>query len=948
MPNRDAPRRLRIRLFGAPEILVDGSPLQVDTRKAVAILIVLATDGRPYARDELAALLWPDSDDIGARGALRRTLSVMRSAMGDGLLAVDRTRVDIVREQADIDLVELERRAASQSVPDLAAAADLARGPFLAGFSLRDSPEFDDWRAARAMRVERTVADILDRLVIGLAATGEVAAAAAAAGRRVDLDPLDEGAHVRRMELLAASGDRAAALRQYRACVAILDRELGVPPLPETTARYEAIRDAPHDTDLARPTIRIGDSTPPAPIVTSKPVAALPLVGRDGALAVIAAARVGASPDGRVVAVVGEPGIGKTRLVETALEQARAAGAATLSTRAYAVERRIAYGPIVDALRTALGDATLGPRVRGLDAATLASLAAIVPGLDAAPAGEAHSGSVVQARLLAAIATALEVVLGGERPGLFVVDDLHWADDATLGALAYLVRRLDGRRLAVVLTWRAEELDDTARPVAALASGIAGDAVIALDRLDREDVRALLETVAIADGPATADELWRASEGLPLYIAAALADGPATPGSMPAGVRAVLEERLAGIDGLPAQVLTAAAAIGRSFELTTLRQASGRTEDEIVEAIETLSGRGLIRPADARSDGDLRYDFAHAAVRDLVDGSTSLARRRLLHRRIADVLRSDATGLGRDDPARYARIARHEREAGRDAEAAEAFREAGEAARRVYANREAIELYEASLGLDHPDATGLHTAIGDLRTRLGDYDGAIDAYETAAARATPASLPTIEAALAHAHLRRGDLTAADRHLDAALAGSDDPAWLAHRLVDRAVLRRRAGDRDAAATAASAAEVEAGRTGDPVIIGGARRIAGLIALDRGDTDAAIEALTAAVVAAADDPDPSAGIAAQTGLAMATAAAGDVDEALRHGSAAVEASQRIGDRHLEAAVENHLADILHDAGREADAMEHLKRAVALFAEIGEAESEREPGIWALAAW
>ena len=85
-----------------------------------------------------------------------------------------------------------------------------------------------------------------------------------------------------------------------------------------------------------------------------------------------------------------------------------------------------------------------------------------------------------------------------------------------------------------------------------------------------------------------------------------------------------------------------------------------------------------------------------------------------------------------------------------------------------------------------------------------------------------------------------------------------------------------------------------------------------------------------------------------LALAIAAGGSTDEAVATAQTAIETCCRIGDRHLEAAAENHLADILHEAGREAEAMEHLKRAVALFAEIGEAESEREPGIWALAAW
>src|SRR4029079_12392278 len=245
MPRRDATPTLEIRLFGPPEARVNGAPLEVDTRKALAVLAVLATDGRAYARDELAALLWPESDDAGPRGALRRTLSVMRAAIDESVLRIDRQRVELDRARCWIDLAEVQRLAATDSTDALGTAADLVGGPFLAGFSLRDSPEFDDWRAARATQVERTVTDVLDRLVAALAATGETAKAAAVAGRRIDLDPLDEAAHVSRMELLAASGDRSGALRQYRACVAILERELGVAPLPETTARYEAIRDAP-------------------------------------------------------------------------------------------------------------------------------------------------------------------------------------------------------------------------------------------------------------------------------------------------------------------------------------------------------------------------------------------------------------------------------------------------------------------------------------------------------------------------------------------------------------------------------------------------------------------------------------------------------------------------------------------------------------------------------
>ena len=133
------------------------SPLEVDTRKAVAILAVLATDGRPYGREELAALLWPDADDASARGALRRTLSVLRGAVGPDVLRVDRQQVALVPSHYDVDVGRLETLGASGNPADLATAAELARGPFMAGFTLRDSPEFDDWRAARAASVERTV-----------------------------------------------------------------------------------------------------------------------------------------------------------------------------------------------------------------------------------------------------------------------------------------------------------------------------------------------------------------------------------------------------------------------------------------------------------------------------------------------------------------------------------------------------------------------------------------------------------------------------------------------------------------------------------------------------------------------------------------------------------------------------------------------------------------------
>lgn len=930
--NRKQPvPRLEIRLLGPPEVLVDGAPLVVDTRKAVAILAVLATERRAFARDELAALLWPDADASAAHGALRRTLSALRAATGATVL-VDRARVSLAPGGVKIDLADLQRLAASDSRRALAAAAALARGPFLAGFHLRDSPDFDDWRAARAVAVDRIVLSVLDRLAAASEAAGDLPAAIAAASRRLDLDPLDETGSVRLMDLYMRSGDRAAALRQYRSCVAILDRELGVAPLESTRARYEAIRDldAPPATTEPAPAGRhvapVGEFVVPG----------LPLVGRDEAMrTLVALHRTAAAGTGRIAAITGEAGIGKTRLGEAVVEHIRAHGGRVLTARAYAGERGIAYAPILDLLRSALAE--VGSIDRSLTPALRAELARLMPALDPGRrADQPHAdGPGAHARLVAAVADGLTAIAEGPEPGCVWVDDLQWADGATLEALDYLGRRLGGRRMLVLLSWRPEDLDEATEPIVRrLAAPPA--IVVELERLERSAVVALASPTTT--DPDVIDRLVAASEGLPLYVVEALAAGDLTLTTMPVGVRAMLRARLAAASETAAQVLAAASVIGRSFDLATVRYAGGRSEGETVDALDESLRRGLIRETGAG------LDFAHGGLRDVAYQSISLTRRRLLHRRVAEALRLDLGAVGRDDLARLALIAAHERDGGRTAEAAEAFRLAGARAAAIFANRQAIEHDEAALALGHPDVTGLHAEIGRLRTRLGDYEGAITALEAAAAGADEAALPGIEHAIAGARLRRGDLVAAARHLEAALGGTSDPALAARVLVDRSVVLRLRGDLPGALAAARMALDSAAGAGDPAAIGAAHRSLGLIALASGDAEGARIASRQAV-AASDPHDPTARIAALTGLALAEAAAGDVEVGLRHGAAAVDACRQIGDRHLEGAVENHLADLLHAAGRDDDAMVHLRRAVTAFAEVGGRPADSDPGIWML---
>ncbi|MDX6555392.1 MAG: hypothetical protein QOD86_1587, partial [Miltoncostaeaceae bacterium] len=219
-----------IRLLGPPEILRDGRPVRVDTRKAVALLAYLVLTGRPHSRDALAELLWPGHDESHARGALRRTLSTLRGAVGDALEA-GREQVALRPGALDVDV----ERFRAGALGDAEEAVALYRGDLLAGFALRDSAEFEHWVALEADLLRRELAGALDRAGELAADRRDWAGAIRAARRRLELDPLQETAHRQLIGLLARSGDRAAALAQYRECVRALNRELGVGPLPETT-----------------------------------------------------------------------------------------------------------------------------------------------------------------------------------------------------------------------------------------------------------------------------------------------------------------------------------------------------------------------------------------------------------------------------------------------------------------------------------------------------------------------------------------------------------------------------------------------------------------------------------------------------------------------------------------------------------------------------------------
>ncbi len=943
---------LRLALLGPPRVELDGAAVTFDTRKALALLAVLAVRGEAQSRDALAALLWPEHDATHAGGALRRTLSVTRAGIGPDAMQLRGRTVDLAPSvHVDIQRLHATTDDVARHHPDddpvcdrclrrLAQVPKLVRGRFLEGFGLRDSPEFDDWAAATAEALDREVAEALDRLSDGHAARGHVDAALAAAHQRLAMDPLHEETHRRLMRLHAEAGDRSGAILRYRECVRILDRDLGVVPMPETTELYHRIAAGP---DTARDRREAVEAAPPAG--TAKP--SLPLTGRRPDLGALLGAWRQAKHEGRLVLLEGEPGIGKTRLLEEMGHGVSAAGARAVVLTAHDGEQAIPYAPVVGALERLLGEDHGHRWLDALPDWARGELSRVIPSVaDSDDPGAVIEGPGAEIRFMEGLSRSLLAAADGPG-GLICVDDLQWADSATLAVLGYLARRIADARCCLVLARRPPEPDqDQIGELLRVVRRRGLLVEIRPARLTRAEVADL------ANGTGTsldADRLYAETEGIPFFVAEYLA-APAQPGApdaTPRPIRELLAGRLEDLGAATRQVLVAAAVIGRSFEPELVRAASGRSPSETAAAIEDLLARGLITESVA-ADGTPRYDFDHAKTREVAYGSASLARQRLLHRRVAlALLQPAARRTG--DHALAATVARHLRAAGDDRGAARYLRIAGDEAAAVFAHEEALDLYRSAIALDPASPGPLHERIGEESTRLGRYDDAVAAYEAAAAVADPRSAWRIERRLADVHGRRGEWSLAEAHLAAALSGlsADAPADRARLIADRALLTHRLGDRRRATRLAGEALESAGAARDPACVAQAHNLLGILARDAGHHAQARQHLEASLALAGAQHLEEARIASLNNLALLSLAAGDPGQAVDTARAALEAAVTIGDRHREAAIRNNLADALHAAGQRDAAIEELKQAVAIFAEIGR-PGGMEPEIWKLVDW
>jgi DNA-binding SARP family transcriptional activator/tetratricopeptide (TPR) repeat protein len=807
---------LRLAVFGPPEVFHDERRLSFALHKAEALLLYLAVEGGMHSRSKLAALLWPDSESSTARNALRNALALLRSllagasAAGHSHLLQEQELLGLNTQaplERDLDVVQRAWKAAqglatvsseeqrAALVATVQHALSLVRGPFLDGFWLREETAFDEWHEQQQQQWQVRVQLLLERLSSWQEEGFELEPAKTTLTRWLSLEPLSEEASRRLMRVHLTQGDLTAAVQVYATLRARLAEELRVKPSAETAALAERIRATKARRGVA--------PAQPSPTVESRPPGELvaPLVGRAAAFRQLVGryqqARQGQP---QAVLLVGEAGIGKTRLASEFVTWAWAQRAEVLRGHAIELGGRLPYQPLVEALREGL-EAENAPEDL-LEDLWLAELSRLLPELRLrypdlpAPTQDELSGKL---RLFEAVARLLEA-LAQRAPVVLLLEDLHWVDGASLDLLRYLGHAWKGQNSRVLLlgTVRSEELELNPELYAQLLD-LGRDLPLTqlpLPPLSQTETFELLEALATEEehamgwpshvGASSASErpmvvlgnvLFARTGGQPLYLletlkllrerqwllphltaegvfrlapaeelVAALAQPESRRELLPPSVRAMIQTRLFRLSSPARQLVMAGAVLGSTTSAKLLWLLAGLPVPEGVEALEEAIKSSILREEEAGVGRPASYGFSHDLVRDVVYTELGAARRLVLHQHALAMLEIEGA------PA--AELAYHALSAGEVEVAYRYSVKAGEEALAVFAVEEAIGHYEQARALlkaqpslqsrlSASEVEHLYVRLGQAYAFLNAWTSAQQIYEELLAYAQQHQLPVL-------------------------------------------------------------------------------------------------------------------------------------------------------------------------------------------------------------
>ena len=743
---------LRLLTLGAPEVRLGVDLVTFPTRKTLALLIYLAIEAGSQPREHLAALLWPEATPERSYANLRNTLGHLLTALrqaGDqpqtSYLSVTNNSLGLNPDaDIDFDLRTIERAYAqaradrssrtlpegSASLPLLQLAAACQRGDFLAGFSLGDAPSFDDWAAIQREVWHRRLGLILDRLSEIQFAGGEFAGVTETASQWIALDALNEIAYRRKMRAHFAAGERGQALETYEACRAMLATELGIEPEPDTAVLAERIRT---QAPPVHPHVHRAAPQPRRPDTSVAFLGNL-FAGRNNEYqALVNRYERAAIGEPQLVVLRGEAGIGKTHLARKFLTWASTQGAEMLQGGAFESGSHLPFQPLVDALRLWLGSDNLPKDL--LDKVWLSPLSRLLPelsesdlGLPPAPKEHPHLETELSQTQLFEPFTQFTMALAQRAPLVLFLDDLQWADSATLDLLQYAIRRWQdstalssSARVLFLASLRSEALHPMTQPQQvggpqglsqwlALVARELTPVHIELEPLGEAETVQMVLSILSPRATDFAQWLYAETHGQPFYLKETLKDllerrvlhpkrrtegqwtftvdadhnlGQAV--RVPSTVHAVIRSRLNRLSPNAFSLLAGGAVLEQRITFERLCAISNVSEDLALPALDELtSGRLLLEAAQPAIAST--YAFVNDMLRDVVYTEAGDARRRLFHRRALEILETAGDSA--------AVLAHHALAAGLAQAAFHYSLAAGREAQRISAVSEAIVHFE--------------------------------------------------------------------------------------------------------------------------------------------------------------------------------------------------------------------------------------------------------------
>ncbi|MCD6555126.1 MAG: AAA family ATPase [Anaerolineae bacterium] len=647
---------LQVRLFGSLELVwgSDSLSTSLSARSRSLLAYLVLHHDRPIPRDRLAGLFWPERPDSRARRALSQALWQIRSALGPaaGRLEAERRSVTFRLHSADrFDVEEFENQVekakgwwqkASTCIPLLASAVRLYRADLL-------EECYDDWALLERERLRELYLGALEQLITLHKQQSDYEQALTYAQQLVAADPLRESGHLELMRLYHLLGRPHAALTQFATLHHLLAEELGVSPASSTVALYQDIAAA------------LGESSPPhlpvAPPPILRDLSRLPLVGREAERNLLLDALQEAMQGRCGLAIIeGEAGVGKTRLVTEVVADASWRGFQVGTSKADPMVASAPYGLLTHALLDLFTPLRLAQLAKLVEPHHWSAVAHLIPKIgeaipDLPPLSDLPLDRQ-QERLWEGLARCIDgLTIAG--PVLLLLEDLHWADEASLIALQHLFRWLRGSRLLVVVTYRPAEAWE--RP-AVRETLEALDRVRSIDRIRLAPLTAgqtgLLVQRALREGEDStfAAKLWTRTNGNPLFIIETLKTllergdldrlpddswtfpGDESPLSIPTSVRELISGRLARLSPPLRTVLDWIAVLGEVADFDLIARVGDIIPFDLVGNLQALTRQGFL------VEMEQGYRFTHDLIWEITYRAINPQRRRKLHRRAGEAL----------------------------------------------------------------------------------------------------------------------------------------------------------------------------------------------------------------------------------------------------------------------------------------------------------------------